>query len=316
MLGIAFSAYTWGAKEVLALYLHEPWQDDPYDAVVSFAMIMIPLLTALVALRTALGAAELPARRAIDLVRASRLIVGVVAVTELSDWVSLAFQAHQDAWNSTTAAMVAGLATFSLCTVAVVEKLRLSAAHRDSDVPDQPDWATDAVVLLERLTHHLGKWRPSASSAVRWVDNVVIARVRFHPVAAAAVFSILLGAAADAPQVVLEGYGLGLAALFITISACSTFAFVALAGRYLRLVSRRGAPLRPGVATSVAVAASVPLAATFRGGLWWVVGSSEANAGPQQLASLLAVFAVATAIVCGSAAWRGAGHTRAVLRSR
>ena len=44
LAGCAFTAYLWGAKELRPLYVHEPWQDDPYDAVVSFAFICVPLL--------------------------------------------------------------------------------------------------------------------------------------------------------------------------------------------------------------------------------------------------------------------------------
>lgn len=53
-VGVVFFAFTWIAKELPVLYASEPWQDDPYDAMVSFAMWCVPLLAGLCGLRVPL----------------------------------------------------------------------------------------------------------------------------------------------------------------------------------------------------------------------------------------------------------------------
>ena len=49
-----FVVYLWVAKEIRLLYVHEPWQNDPYDAVVSFAFFFVPILAAFCLTRAAL----------------------------------------------------------------------------------------------------------------------------------------------------------------------------------------------------------------------------------------------------------------------
>lgn len=313
LVGFGFVAFTLTAKEVPSLYVHEPWQDDPYDAVVSFAIIAVSLLTGAGATRAALGwdSSALPARRVVDLLRAGRLNLLLVATTLASDWISLALRAHRDLWTGTTALVTAGLVAMSLLTGGVAVLLR-RASHATTSyttAPDQPDWAADAVECLARATGRLGRWQRPALAAVQRLDSVVVCRVRQHPLAAAALFAVLFGAFVDAPQIVIEGYPPALAVLFITITACSLFAFVAIVGATLRLVGRRAAHATPVARVLVLVALSVPLAASFRGSLWWVVGTNARAAGLPKLSWLLAVCASATAAV--AVATQALTHTRA-----
>jgi hypothetical protein len=39
-----FVAFAFSAKQVRVLYLHSPWEEDPYDAVVSFTIFFVPLV--------------------------------------------------------------------------------------------------------------------------------------------------------------------------------------------------------------------------------------------------------------------------------
>ena len=50
----AYAVFTVLAKETPALYLHQPWQDDPYDALVSFDFVAVPLLVVIGGLRVQL----------------------------------------------------------------------------------------------------------------------------------------------------------------------------------------------------------------------------------------------------------------------
>lgn len=69
--GSAYIAFTVLTKEIPALYLRQPWRNDPYDALVSFDFVALPLLVHIGALRVLLFRLyeALPARRVVDLLR-------------------------------------------------------------------------------------------------------------------------------------------------------------------------------------------------------------------------------------------------------
>ena len=313
LVAMVFFAFAWVTKELPALYVHEPWQDDPYDAVVSLALWCVPLLIALCALRIPLcrKSRPLPVRRVLDLLRVSRAVIAVVLVTLVVNWVSVATRAHASDWDAWTMALIAGLALVSVLAVAGAVALRRAGRTRlPPSSPPQPDWLADALALAERESHVLGPWRPAGLRALRFLDRAVVRRVRLHPVAAAGLGSVALAAALDTPQILLEGYEPALAALFVTISACSMFAFLVVAGTYLRIVGREPSAPRAVVVALVASAASVPLAASFRGSLWWVLGTTDEAAGLAELAELVLVAAAAT----GAMTLVVAGALRSVRR--
>ena len=148
-----FIAFTWIAKELPELYDYEPWRDEPYDAMVSFAMWCVPLLLGLCALRVplCLRHRSLPVRRALDLVRAGRLLLGFVLLTLAGEWTSVALGAHADTWTATTAALIAALAVVT--AVAVDAAVAMHRAAREPlwrAAPAQPDWVADAIALVAR----------------------------------------------------------------------------------------------------------------------------------------------------------------------
>lgn len=166
----------------------------------------------------------------------------------------------------------------------------LQAARR------QPDWLADAIALGEREAARLGPWCELALAVLRWLDDEVVARVRSHPLLAAAAFSLLFAMAVGAAQIILEGYTPALALLFISVSACSVFAFVVVAGAYLRVVGREAGLPRRSVLAAVVASAAVPLAAAFRGSLWWLLGTNDHDAGLTQLAQLVFLAALVTGV--------------------
>src|SRR5262249_13248114 len=109
-LGIAtvYTVVTVMAKETPALYVHQPWQDDPYDLLVSFDFVALPLLVAISVLRVQLCRryAPLPVRRMADLLRAAGLAIGLSLATQVAEWVAVVRGAHRAAWNETTTGQV------------------------------------------------------------------------------------------------------------------------------------------------------------------------------------------------------------------
>lgn len=305
LLGACFVVFTDVTKEVSALYAHEPWKEDPYDSLVSFAIVAGALLTGAGAVRACLCRAgePLPARRVVDLLRAARLLVALVAVTVGSDWLSVALGTRRQTWTAATAFVVAGLVALTALTGAAGLMLRRAtrAARQFDDAPNQPDWAADALEYCHRAVARLGRWGGWLETTLRWIDTAVLRWVRRHPVAAAGLFAAAFGMLIDVPQVLVEQYPATLAALIMTVSACSMFAFVMLAGGYVRLVGRRPGHPAPAVVIMLSVCVSVPLAVTFRGSLWWLVETNDKAAGVPQLAELLAVGAAITAVVATAA---------------
>lgn len=308
LAALVFLTVTWAGKGLPALYAHEPWQDDPYDAVVSFSMWCVPLLLGLGALRIALcrRLEPLPLRRAVDVVRWSRVTLAVALVTLGSEWVSVALHDRGRTWDGTTALLVVALAAATALAAAAARDVHraLRALRRSGQVPAEPDWLDDLVDLGERAVVLLGRWRGPGLRAVRWADRELLARVRRRPLVAVGAFSLVFGVGVSAPQVVLEQYAWTMALFYVSVTACSVFAFVVVAGAHLRLVSPSESAPGTAVRSFVAACASVPLAVGFRGSLWWVVGTDGRAAGLGDLALLVSITAVVTFVVVAIAAAR------------
>ena len=149
------------ATQDKALRAHSPWQDDPYDVVVSFSLFILPVLLGAGFLRLpACQAAEaMPVTRARDLLRWTRLAAGVAAACVLTEWVSVAARAHAVAWGTPGAALIAALAIAT--AVAAAAGLLVTRATRLAEPGWQqaagPDWVDDwlSAARLTAGTVHL-----------------------------------------------------------------------------------------------------------------------------------------------------------------
>jgi len=100
-----------------------------------------------------------------------------------------------------------------------------------------------------------------AAAVIGGVDRTVLLRVRQHPVGAACGLVALLAAPYVAAKIVFEGYPLDLVFVITAFVWACMFAFVIVAGSYLRVVApRRG---RPSTALVSAVAGCVCGATLF-----------------------------------------------------
>jgi hypothetical protein len=240
-LAAIFVACTWSSKETPGLNLHQPWQDDPYDVLVSLDFVILPVLVVTGALRVQLCRryAALPARRLVDLLRICGAALGVCLATELAEWVAVALGLHSPAWTVATAWQVAALALLTLATIGALLLLRHAARRviRVAQPSAQPDWLADAVTIGLRISQSLGRQSDRTQTLVRWIDLRAIARVRSHPVAAAALLACALALPFVMVKVVVEGYPPALVLLAFSLPAASLFAFVVIVGRYLRIVA-------------------------------------------------------------------------------
>lgn len=245
-LVVVFAASTWWAKETPALDLAQPWQDDPYDVLVSLDFAVLPFLAVMIGWRALLCRrhSTLPARRVIDVLRACAVAVGACLATEMGEWASVALGLHRPQWTAQTGWQVVALVVFTAATVGIGvhvvsagRRVRLVAAPGAS-----PDWLADLATLGSLAARRLGGGG-AIRIAVHLLDTQVSGRVRRHPVAAAAVLAGLLALPFTVAKIVLEGYPPLLVALSFALPAAVLFAFLVLAGWALRLVT----PTWPGV---------------------------------------------------------------------
>jgi len=156
LLGAAFTVFAAVTTQDRAVRAHSPWQDDPYDALVSFTQLLVPVMVAAGVARAQLcrRLAPLPAARLDGLVRAARLVVLLVAATAGVDVVAVALGTHREAWTPVTAA--SSLAAAALVGAAGVVWLRLRAVDVPGGRGAGPDWAADAV-QAQHLRFRLGR---------------------------------------------------------------------------------------------------------------------------------------------------------------
>jgi len=277
------------------IYVHAPWVDDPYDTVFSFTMFLVPLVAATVLVQISLcrKSEPLPTGRVVAILRGCRIALAAMAIELLSAWVSVALGANRSQWTAATTVLIALL---MLCSIAVGKVIVhvVRAPHLPS--PDRveegqvSDWLADLVTVAQRESHWLGPLRHLGLSVLDWTERTVIAKVRRHPVGAAAVTSAAFAVTVFGWQAVREGYLLSVTSLEMGLGFCGMFAFLVLAGAYLgivrsptRLYGVQRRALDAGVAASIVASATL----AFRDWLWWIVGSNATNAGPAPFAALL-----------------------------
>ena len=287
-----------------ALRSHSPWQDDPYDAVVSFTVFFVPLVTGLCALRVQLCRRNepLPLSRVADLLRGCRLVLTAVAATVGVDWLSVALRADRPDWTSGTALLVlllTGVSTTLLVATAAVRAAHLPRAPAGAAARVRPgsppaDWLAEFVDAVAVLSPRLGRGGPPVRRLARWLGSHLVAGrwgLRAHPILAAGLLSVSFGAclgglaAREVPPPVV------LLLVVVGVGACGMFALVMVGGAYLGLVrgERSLSGWRRRLTDALVLGcAAVPLALAFRAHLWWIVGARGDTAGIPDLARLVA----------------------------
>jgi hypothetical protein len=310
-LAILFVLALLPAPALPTMWSNGPWAQDPYHVVVSFAVLLVPLVSVVCASRVPLCRryAPLSARRVRDLLRVSRILLILVFVTVASAWISVAWPAQRYSWTGGT---VAAFAELAILTIGLLGAGRLLWRASRPPIPAAagPDWLADVITLGERVSSRLGALRPHALAAVRWLDRRVIAGLRRYPLSAAATLAAVLGIATATSQGVQEGYSPGGYLLFFMVTTLGVFAFVTIAGQQLGLVANERQP--PATARNavirkclvhavVAGSASAPVSIAFRSVIWSALGISERRAGWPDFNELVLGVAAVTAIVAVAA---------------
>jgi len=315
-LGVVFTIVAWVTKEVPTIVRDAPWAEDPYDAFVSFALFFVPLVTVLAAARLPLCRRDqpLPGERVAGLVRAARLIVILIAATLAAEWVSVVAGPGRASWTTTMTILIATLAGFTALTAGIAlmvwripgaDGVAASAARRDGSPPivvaarpdpSSADWLADLRLVADLVASRLGPAATTLHRVIGSVDATIGAAVRRHPLGAAAVTSIAFGVALALAAAREEGPG-PVMGLFLGVGSAGMFAFLAIAGSYLRVVARTK-PLTTWthrLADSAAAGClAVPLALAFRDGAWGLIGVDAVTAGIADLSGLVVASGIAT----------------------
>jgi hypothetical protein len=262
-----FASASWFTKETSYLDLRQPWQDDPYDVLVSLDFVVLPVLVLLGAARTQLCRrySSLPSRRIVDLLRVCGAAVGACLMTQAAEWIAVALGLHHASWDAATLWQVIALLVGTLgMTVAAAGLHAASRAVRQVSRPGpQPDWLTDLVALGLRTSEKSGRYGPYASRSLRWIDVRILARTRERPVRAAVLVAAVLALPFVAAKVVLEGYPPALVLFSFLLPAMALFALIVIAGRYLRVIAPRSDTRPMGVTAAVLACLSGPALFAF-----------------------------------------------------
>jgi len=316
---LASVVFVWFAlltTQAKALRAHSPWQDDPYDAVVSFTIFFVPLVLVYCVVRASVctRAVPLPIQRARSLLRAMWLTVCLIAVTVGVDWVGVVLGAHRASWTRQTALLVGFLVATSLVAVVAAAYVRVAARQPvwqgRFDPRSSPDLAADVLTLSQDVARRLRLPEPVARRMSIMLRGFIEGTwgLRRHPLLWAGAVSVAFGLVVAAGASQEEGLSPVLG-LFVVAGTGAMFAFLVLAGSFLGVV----ASVRPLTGTRRRIvdaltlaSASVPVAIGVRDSLWWLVHASSTSAGLMTVWILLGTVAgsVFVAVIAAETALR------------
>jgi hypothetical protein len=247
---VVFTAFAVVTTQVKTVRAGSPWQDDPYDGVVSFTVFLVPALALLIAARVALTR-----NRVLEPVHRASLVAGaLVAATAVTDWIAVVLRADRPLWNGWTPWLIGALAVVTAVTAAAWPVV-WRARRRLADGEPPGDWLTDLPLPAKAF-------------------------IRRHIVAIAALASLAAGLAITTAEAVGERWTSPL--LYLTAAAIGTggfFAFSMAANALLHIAvppAKRRSRLHRAFRFAVVLgAATLPIAAVLRDEIWPPVDSPE-----------------------------------------
>ncbi|WP_157430203.1 hypothetical protein [Actinomadura oligospora] len=283
-----------------------PWQDDPYDAVVSFCVFAVPMLAAVVLLRLPVWRAPGGPDRAQQTARAAGAMLTLVALTLVAEWAAVIGRVGHADWNGRTSFLIGGLVANSLVTGLALALLWRGRAPRGSSGRWRHDWLGDVLLLGDRVR------------APRWAVRPEVAdRVRRHALTVFVAASALAAAGITASQAIGEAWTSPLLVLWMfAVELVGFLAFCLLTNAVAGFLARPARSRGRCVSESSLVVGAVAthLAVAFRNALW--PGARPLTSVPTLFAFTFGVGLAAgiAAVLVQSARRGGSGSARAGLR--
>lgn len=282
-----FEAWTVLETQDKTVRAASPWQDDPYDAVVSLTQFTVPVLALVIALRLLVWQAPGGADRARQTVRAAGAMIALVGLTLAFEWAAVVARTpapHPGTWTSV---LTGGLAVDSVLTVSVALPLVRCRRWHGPFGGWRHDWLGDAVFLCRRIPV-LRRW--DGADAAAWVRRrAMTVFVTLSTLAAAAVIGAqAVGERLTDPLLITW---------MLIVVATSDLAFCVVSNAVAGFVARppRSRPRRVAEASVVAGCVAISVATAFRDALWPAFATGAPTSVPA-LAALTLGAGLATSL--------------------
>ncbi|MFI9161088.1 hypothetical protein [Kitasatospora aureofaciens] len=297
----AFALFAYLTTQVRAIRAGSPWQDDPYDAVVTFTLFFVPLLGALGGARALLCRRDrpLPRYRIEQVLRAELVCTLLVAATLATDWAAVAARADRASWGGGTPWLIASLLPLTGVTAGSLLLHRRAIRRLPKPVRGAEDtggdWLDDLAPLATLLAG--ARSRPGRALAAQIGRDKVLGFVRLH-------FALLAAAAAVAAGLLVatglasgEGWpGILLFTVEAAVFAGGTFAFTMICNSLLRFATPPPASetRRAARIAITAGALTLPVSLALRDTAWQLLGLGDQVDSIGQWAAATLAFALLT----------------------
>ncbi|MER6072979.1 hypothetical protein ABT187_29860 [Streptomyces sp. NPDC001817] len=261
-LGVAavFEASTLLATQDKTVRAASPWQDDPYDVVVSLAQFAVPMLALVIGLRLLARQAPGGADRVRQTVRAAAAMITLVALTLGVEWAAVVARTPALRSRAWTSVLIGGLTVNSVLTTVVVVLLVRSLRRHGPSGGGGTDWLGDAVFVCRRIPVLRRSVGPDTAAWMRRRAMTVFVGL-----------STLAAAALTAAQAVGERWTDPLLiAWFLIVETTTNLAFCVISNAVAGFVARppRTRLRRIAEASVVAGCVAISGATAFRDTLW------------------------------------------------
>lgn len=257
---LVFELVTVLATQDKAIRAVSPWQDDPYDAVVSLTQFAVPVLAVVIGLRLPVWSSPGGTDRARQMLRAVAVLAVLVAVTAAVEWAAVAVGERQASWTSWTWLLIAGLVVVSQLALALAVLLARTLGPGAPGRAWEHDWLGDAVLLSARVPVLR---RGATGQRAAWV--------RRHAMLVFSAVSVSAGALEISGTVVGERWtDLLLISWATVVIEAANFAFCVISNAVAGFIARppRSRAQRATESAVVAGSAATLTAVAFRADIW------------------------------------------------
>jgi hypothetical protein len=257
---LSFGALFAISTQFASIRAHSPWAEDPYDAVVSIAALVLPVVAAITCVRYLRwrrpGAIPLFAAR--QMLRGTAVALGLVWASVGACMAALVLRARVDTWGPRLGLLLVPLAVTTIAAIIASSMLHrawgLARQGPHANGPAQgerdaePDAIDDFAALLENVGNLVGRFAPALGSlfgaAGGELNEAMSSRwgPRRHRILWCLATAIVFGICLSAWHLVVEGAPstwsgtLLVGATLAAIGAAVVVASYALLGDYLRLI--------------------------------------------------------------------------------
>lgn len=301
---VVFTVFAYVTTQGTPVRQGSPWQDDPYDAVVTFTMFFVPAIAALIVMRMLLCRRNepLPMYRVAQLLRASAVSSLLATATYLTDWAAVIARADRELWDSGTPWLMAVLGLMSLLAAAdwLTQARARRLLPRLGDYRGHGDWLDDARPVADLVAARLPRL---AGGLAAWLDRRdPTGWIRKHFTLVIASGSLFAGLAV-ATALAREN---GVSLLFVSETiwfAGGAYAFATVCDALLQLRARqtRGRIRRAVHIAATAGALALPISMALRASILAAPGLSGIAYTPGSLT----VLTLASALLTGAVAFVG-----------